>query len=454
MKLRQKVLLLAVAPLLVALCVIALFVRQQAVSLAQQQRATIERAYLASKEAELRHYVELAQHAIARQVDSGRSDAATRKEAERILADLSFGDDGYFFVYDNHGRNIMHPRQPELVGHDLRELRDPAGAATIERLIARANNGGGLERYTWVKPSTGKPAPKLGYVVPVAHWGWMMGTGIYLDDVEAALSRIDTQQSQHIHRTLWWIAGLGSLLVITVASLGLALNIRDSRAADAKLKVLAQRVVESQELERGRLSRDLHDGISQSLVSIKLQMEAAAIRLAGNEEQRALGQLGVEKSALALTGVLGEVRRISHDLRPALLDDLGLAPALEHLAQESGDIVEFNSSGESVALAPEVATVLFRVAQEALANSIRHAGASHIAMGLAREGRRLVLTISDNGTGFDARQMASHPKQGIGLRNMSERLEAIGGSLDIASSAAGTVVHASVRLVEHAGVAA
>lgn len=446
MKLRQKVILLAVAPLIVALCAIGLFVRQQAVTLARQQRVTIETAYLASKQAELRHYVELAVHAIARPLASGRTDAATLDDAKRTLAALSFGGDGYFFVYDLHGNNLMHPRQPELVGRNLWNLRDASGVPTIQRLIARARAGGGLERYTWVKPSTGQSAPKLGYVVPLARWGWMLGTGIYLDDVEAALAKVDVQQSHNIDDTLSWIAVLAILSAVTVALLGLALNIRDSRVADAKLKVLAQRVVDSQEQERARLSRDLHDGISQSLVSIKLQLEAAAIRFGGNQGQRAAALAGVERSAAAITGVLGEVRRISHDLRPALLDDLGLAAALAHLARETGPGVQFSAHGIDEPLPAELATVLFRIAQEGLANSARHARASRTSMVLVQHGALLLLTISDNGIGFDTARMALHPERGIGLRNMSERMDAIGGTMAIVSHAAGTTVRAAVTL--------
>jgi two-component system NarL family sensor kinase len=446
MKLRQKVILLAVAPLVVALCVIALFVRQQAITLAQQQRATIEAAYLASKEAELHHYVEMAAHAISRQLLSGRTDSATLEEAKRILGDLSFGDDGYFFIYDMQGNNLMHPRQPELVGRNLWSLRDSAGAATIQHLIARARAGGGLERYTWVKPSTNRPAPKLGYVVPIDQWGWMMGTGIYLDDVEAALAKVDVQQSRNIESTLWWIALLAIVSAASVGSVGLVLNIRESRVADAKLKVLAQRVVDSQEQERARLSRDLHDGISQSLVSIKLQLEAATIRLDGDAGQRSAAAATVERSAAAITSVLGEVRRISHDLRPALLDDLGLAAALAHLVQEGGAGVQFSSDGVDERLPAELATVLFRIAQEGLANSARHARARHTSVRLAQIGMALVLTISDDGIGFDPDDMALHPHRGIGLRNMSERMDAIGGTMEIVSNAAGTTLRASVSI--------
>jgi two-component system NarL family sensor kinase len=442
MKLRQKVIFLAIVPLVVVLCTIALFVRHQAVTLAQQQRDTFQQAYLASKEMELRHYVALAQRSIDHLYQSGRNDSATLDEAKRILASLSYGGDGYFFVYDMQGKNLMHPRQPELVGQDLWNLRDVNGVPTIQRLIERAKAGGGLQRYIWAKPSSHQPAPKLGYVVALPNWNWMLGTGIYLDDVDAALAKLDAQQSRNIDSTMWWIAALAILSTVVVASLGLALNIRELRVADAKLKVLAQRVVESQEEERARLSRDLHDGISQWLVSIKLQVEAGIIRVKGDE--------GLERTAAQLNEVLQEVRRISHDLRPAILDDLGLAAALDHLAQEFSQVsaapVRFVAEGSADGLSEVANTVLFRIAQEALTNIERHAEATAIDIVLRREGRKVTLAVSDNGIGFDAQGIASHPKRGIGLRNMMERMEAIGGVLAIVSSSSGTVIEATVEM--------
>ncbi len=452
MRLRQKVIVLAIGPLIVVLCAIALFVRQQAAELARQQRATIQQAYLASKEAELRHYVALATQSIGHLVRSGRTDPAIQEEAKRILGSLSFGDDGYFFVYDMQGRSLMHPRQPELVGTEMWNWVDANGVPTIQRLIERARAGGGFHRYTWAKPTSSRQAPKLGYVVPVAHWGWMMGTGIYLDDVEAALAQVDAQQSRNIGETLLWIAGLAVLASLAVASGGLVLNLRELRVADAKLKALAQRVVESQEEERARLSRDLHDGISQALVSVKLQLEAGIIRLDGDAAQQQQARGALERTVEQVKSVLGEVRRISHDLRPALLDDLGLAPALDYLASEfgrhSGTPVRFRAEGPVDALPEMAGTVLFRIAQEALTNVERHAGARQVEMRLVRRGRCLSLEIADDGGGFDAHDIAQHPQRGIGLRNMMERMEAIGGRLAIDSSPLGTRVVASIDVEE------
>jgi two-component system NarL family sensor kinase len=452
MKLRQKVIFFAITPLILALCAIALAVWHQSSLLATQQKAAIEQAYLASKEAELKHYVALAAHSVAHLYDSGRTDAATLGEAKRILASLSFGDDGYFFVYDLQGNSLMHPRQPELVGRNLYDMRDGAGSPTIQRLLERAREGGGLERYHWVKPSTHQEVAKLGYVIPLERWGWMMGTGIYLDDVEQALAKIDAQQRGNIQNTMLWIAAIAILGALAVGFSGLALNISESRVADAKLKALAQRVVESQEEERARLSRDLHDGISQWLVSIKLQIEAGIERLAGPAPQRdeQLRALAIfEHTASQLNKVLGEVRRISHNLRPAVLDDIGLAAALNHLADEfqqtSAMPVQFNATGCTDRLPETANTVLFRIAQEALTNIERHAHASRIAIDLAASEHAVTLSISDDGVGFDAAVIAQHPQRGIGLRNMMERMDAIGGRFELASTPSGTVVRAIVE---------
>lgn len=449
MKLRQKIILLAIAPLILALCAIAFAVQHEANLLAQQQRTTVETAYLASKEEELRHYVSLATRSIAHLYESGRNDQATLDEAKAIISKLDYGgDDGYFFIYDLEGTNLMHPRKPELVGRNLWDLTDVAGNLTIQRLLARARSGGGFERYLWEKPSTHKIAPKLGYVVILDRWGWMLGTGIYLDDVDAALTKIDTQVSGNIQTTMLWITAIAIASALAIALSGLALNISEYRVADAKLKVLAQRVVRSQEDERARLSRDLHDGISQWLVSIKLQVESGIAKLTGQSAQPESARASFDRAADQLNDVLGEVRRISHDLRPAILDDIGLAAALAHLSREFSDLsalpADFEQQGSPDGLSDAGNTVLFRIAQEALTNIKRHAHATEVRLKLAGDTNSVKLTISDNGVGFDVARIAEHPKRGIGLRNMHERLEAVGGGLELRSSASGTDVIATL----------
>ena len=443
MKLRQKILLLAVAPLTIAMLAIMLTVRHQSIALAKHERQLVESAYLQAKETELRAYVKLAQSAIAPLLASGRNDDATRDEAMRTLARLDFGTDGYFFLYDMRGRNLMHPRQPELVGRDLWDLTDARGQPTIQKLVAAAQSGGGFVRYMWDKPSTHQSVPKLGYVEPIPQWGWMVGTGLYLDDIEQTLREIDQRAQANIDQTLAWVVGIAAISILLVAGSGLALNVSDHREADAKLRQLAQQVVRSQEDERARVSRELHDGISQVLVSTKLLLETAHGHLdAVPNSEKAAGML--RRALDRLNSALGEVRRVSHNLRPALLDDLGLAAALELLVRETREAHEDRQPALAIALervGPPVQlpdacnTALFRIAQEAVSNIERHATqATRISVLLENDIDAVRLSIRDNGPGFDVESVQVDPEHGIGLRNMRERMAALGGTCTIVSS--------------------
>ena len=445
MRLKTKILLLAALPLLAALAVIAFTVQQQDRALAQRERALVERGYMEARRAELRHYVLLAASVVRPLHDSGRDDPAARAEAMRLLSSLDYGHDGYFFLYDLHGTVLAHSRQPELVGQNLWELRDPLGRPTIQRLIAQARAGGGYVEYLWRKPSSGETAPKLGYVMALPRWGWMLGSGLYLDDIHATLAQLDQQVSSNVRDTLLAIAGIAAAGVAVISASGLLLNLSEHRVADAKLRLLARQVVQSQEDERAHLARELHEGTSQMLVSAKLCIESAVHELghAGRAPPSALG-----KALQRLNDTLVEVRRISHRLRPALLDTLGLPAALEHLGREFTENGRIDArvavDGEPAELPGEVKTALFRVTQEALTNVAKHAGAARVRVVLRFDAEGVELAVSDDGRGFDVGAVLGHPTRGLGLRHMRERLAAIGGRLDLQSRVDGTRLVATV----------
>jgi two-component system NarL family sensor kinase len=446
MRLKAKLITLAAVPLLLSLALIAAAVRHQERQLAQREHALVEREYMSARRAELKHYLELALSTIRPLYDQGGRDEATRSQALKLLASLEYGDDGYFFVYDLQGRVLMHSRQPELIGRNLWELRDPQGVPTIQRLIAQARSGGGYVEYQWRKPSSGQMAPKLGYVVALPKWEWMVGTGLYLDDIHATMNALDQQVSGNIATTLLWIAGIAALGVGVISASGLWLNLSEHRVADAKLGRLARQVVQSQEDERAHLARELHDGTSQTLVSAKLLIESAVDEL---ERTRSAAPPALAKALARLNDSLSEVRRISHRLRPAMLDTLGLPAALELLGREFGEQggarMRVDIEGECGELPDEVKTVLFRVAQEALANISKHAQAHEVHVVLSFDAEGLQLRIADDGRGFDVEAVQLDPRRGIGLRNMRERLASIGGELALHSSlVAGTRLVASV----------
>jgi two-component system, NarL family, sensor kinase len=442
MRLRWALLLIALLPLLLAGAAVAWMVQQRSQVLADLQLAAVEPVLLAARKAELQSYVNLARSATVHLVRDGMPDARAQKEALAILQRLEFGHDGYFFVFDFAGNNLLYPRQPQLQGRNLLDLEDRQGAYPIRKLIDQARSGGGYVEYEWARPSTGQMEKKLGYVEPIAGWEWVIGTGTYVDEPERARKRIAEATSDAVVDTLGRIGAITMLCTLAVVTLAFALNLNEQRKADAKLRAMARQIVSTQEAERARVARELHDGVSQWLVSVKYIFESAldqARRANAPPHVTATLDGGVER----LREVLGEVRRISHDLRPALLDDLGLALALEHLGREWGQrsSIAIEIDCDDAGDAPEaVATALFRVAQEALGNVERHAGATRVQVSLRRRDGALRFQIGDDGRGFDAEALLRSARAGLGLTHMRERIESLGGRFDLSSGASGTLL--------------
>ena len=422
-------LLLAILPLIASLSLIALAVKSQEQQLIAREHALVEQAYMDARRSELQNYVALAASTIRPLYERGGNEAADREQALRLLGSLDYGPDGYFFVYDLGGEVLMHSRQPELVGRNLWSLVDPRGRPTIQRLIAQARAGGGFVEYLWPRPSTGQTEDKLGYVIALERWHWMVGTGLYLDGIHSTLGELEARVRDNIARTLLTIAGVAALAVALIFASGLALNLSETRLAETRLRLLARQVQQSQEDERARLARELHDGVSQTLVSTKLLVEVGA----------ETGQASLLQRAIAhLNQTLAEIRAISHRLRPTLLDTLGLSAALQHLGREvaeaAGLSIAVSVVGEMPPLSADAKTALFRIAQEALTNVSRHAAASRVDISLMAEpDGGVVLAIGDDGRGFDVVAMQQDPEKGIGLRNMRERLAAIGGEFQLVS---------------------
>lgn len=428
LSLRGRLFLLALLPLLASLALIALVVRQQESELAAREHALVRAGYMDARRNELRHYVDLAVSTVKPLLGQ----PGGRERALAILSSLDYGRDGYFFVYALDGRVLMHSRQPELIGQNLWELRDPQGRPTIQQLIAQARAGGGYVEYLWRQPSSSLLAPKLGYVVAVPEWDWMLGTGLYLDGIEATMAELERGARQNITATLLWVGAVAVFGVALISAGALALNLSEHRSAEAKLRALAREVVQSQEDERARLARELHDGVSQALVATKLLIESA------QHEPASAGRLQ-ELALKRLNSTLAEVRHLSHALRPALLDTLGLPAALQHLAGEfdaaGGTHFQAVIDGEEIDLPEAVKTALFRIAQEALSNAARHAHAGLVGLMLRFERQGgLTLEITDDGQGFDADAAQAVADRGLGLRSMRERADALGARLSLATA--------------------
>jgi signal transduction histidine kinase len=204
-----------------------------------------------------------------------------------------------------------------------------------------------------------------------------------------------------------------------------------------------RRIVQAQELERRRLARELHDETGQALTSILLGLKPVEDALGDHPAAAAL----IELRELVV-GALQDVRRLAVELRPAVLDDYGLAPALERLtdsfSEQAGIRVDFHSALGETRLPSEVETALYRVVQESLTNIVKHADAKNVSVSLSRRESGVAAVIEDDGVGFDLRDVR---EEGIGLLGMRERLALLGGRLEIESrKGAGSTIVAEVPL--------
>lgn len=222
---------------------------------------------------------------------------------------------------------------------------------------------------------------------------------------------------------------------------GAEVALRDSAR---RLHVLSHRLLQAQEAERRQIARELHDQIGQALTALKLNLQA--LSGAANEQVRAER---ISDSIGIADHLLQQIRDMSLDLRPSLLDDLGLIPALrwyvDRQGQRSGLRIEFSTDRFDNRFSPAVETTCFRVAQEALTNVFRHAGAASVRLELRRDGAELRLTVRDDGCGFDVSSAQQRAKEGesVGLLGMQERVQLASGRLEIQSSAgSGTAISA------------
>ena len=225
---------------------------------------------------------------------------------------------------------------------------------------------------------------------------------------------------------------LSSQLAAVAHSELLTQQLRDSR----------ERLVRAGEEERKRLRRDLHDGLGPALAGLSLKLEAARMLLERSPEKAAarLTALGAE-----VQESVSEVRRMVHDLRPPKLDDLGLAGALEDLAgsaRGTGLNVQLEGTQDLPRLPAAVEVALYRIAQEALTNVLKHAQAQKIEIYLHLEPLKIVLEVQDDGVGLPQIR-----EPGVGSRSMRERAEALSGSLELQrGDVRGTLVRATFPL--------
>jgi signal transduction histidine kinase len=216
-----------------------------------------------------------------------------------------------------------------------------------------------------------------------------------------------------------------------------------------QLRYLSHQILSTQEEERKRISRELHDQIAAALTAINIELAALKDESAGNDK--------VLKRRIASTQRLVQhsveiIHAFARDLRPTTLDDLGLIPALHSftkaLSKRSRIHVRLKIFAAVEDLDNSKRTVLYRVTQEALTNVVKHAKASRVEVNIGKAGDAVALSIHDDGTSFEVERLLYNPKnKRLGLLGMRERVEMVGGSFHVQSAPGkGTTVHATIPI--------
>jgi signal transduction histidine kinase len=227
----------------------------------------------------------------------------------------------------------------------------------------------------------------------------------------------------------------------------LSQSLEQSRRMQKQLRDLSHRILKVQEEERKRISRELHDEISQALVGISVRLESLSSEATVNPKGIRKHIARTQRLAIRAVDV---VHRFARDLRPSTLDDLGLIPALrsfmKQFLEETGIRVSLAAFTELETLSSAKRTVLYRITQEALTNVARHARASRVDVNIERVAKHVRMQIKDDGKSFEVERMQLNKRgQHLGLIGMRERAEMVGGTFMVESAPGkGTTITAQI----------
>jgi signal transduction histidine kinase len=244
----------------------------------------------------------------------------------------------------------------------------------------------------------------------------------------------------------WWFLTLATLGVVGVALFGYKYRIRQLKRERSAQQAFSRQLIASQEAERKQIALEIHDELGQSLTALKVDLSWLAEKMPQNEVKLAKR---IEDMSSLTGSIIETVQKITTELRPGILDNLGLRAAIEWQTEEfssrTGIDCNLDSLEEIDGLDQTQSTACFRILQESLTNIARHAKATEVKISMKREDDRLILQIHDNGRGISEGEIAD--RTSIGLLGMKERAQALGGELNIKGIAGkGTSVTVSIPL--------
>ena len=296
---RTKLLLLTLVPLIVITAIVTVVNYWSGMNSLQQELTQYRAQLVESRKAELKAYLMMGVTAIQDLYDADRN-GENQAQAKAILKAMRFESDGYFFAYDSQGVNTLHAINPALEGKNLYDLKDKNGVPVIAGLIQASKSGDGFLYFSWHKPSLDAQAPKLGYAEYLPKWDWVLGTGIYIDDIDTQVAQFEAQRQAQLREQTWSAVGLslaGLVLTIVIVSVLVSRGVAPLQHVVDSLKAVAagggdltaRLKVESRD-EVGEVAKAFNDFMD------KLHPLIVDLRSSAQEVQSAASDLDVQTS--------------------------------------------------------------------------------------------------------------------------------------------------------------
>jgi signal transduction histidine kinase len=373
----------------------------------------------------------------------------TEKISNRFIDSLKIGNNGYLWLIDDNGLIVSHPvaaNRNQYINKTYLNKANPSTKLFFNEAI-KNDEGYGIY-YDPIKKQSCLGVYK--HIVLSDH-SWIIIASLPYNEITGPITK-NAVKNYSISFLIALIVIIASIFFYRMQSQKNKLVLETKYLSEIALsseKLREERqkrltaMIDGQESERIRISRELHDGLGQYLLAIKVRMEEVCSHVSGNlyDELCSIKTMFVE--------TIVETKRISNNLMPLMLDELGIVTALNNLCNELSEStkvkIDFVSFGISDHINTKIKTYVYRILQEALSNAIKHSGATEINVQLLGNNEQINLVVQDNGKGFTID--AANKLKGNGLNNISERATILKGVFDIESKIGeGTILNVKIPL--------
>jgi len=429
---KYRFLLLALLPTLLVSVAISGFAIYETRNFGERNNSVFRDQMLELRRGEVRNYIQLAESTIDAYNDTTTlAPAAALETTKDIIRELNYGESGYFFINDYQGKNVVHGAKPSLEGKSLWNLKSQDDKYLIRDIDRTAKGGGGFTYYMWDKPGFEDPVEKITYVKTLDQWNWIIGAGLYLDDIETVYNQLNQRLDENLSQSIWVFLGLSTAALALAAGLFGRLSLKHGGATENELKILAEQLNRAQEHERQAIAAEIDDSVEEHLIGFRTRLPKLL------DEHGVSDEIGAQLSARIDNAVRG-IQRISHTLNPTLLEEHGLAYGLDILCKQFNDrgrlSVKLNQQGErSLRLPWQAEWETYRAIQDVLRLVEQSEGQGKVVVRGSFDQDAIQISLLEDSVGFDSKSISRNRSDmaTLLLSSVTSRIEGVNGEVSV-----------------------